>query len=42
MNKPDLSVSVANSGLASGSANSSLAQQAISFVEDFAAFAIRA
>jgi hypothetical protein len=39
MNKPDLSVSVANSGVASGSANSGMAKQAIAFVEDFAAFA---
>jgi hypothetical protein len=39
MDKPDLSVSVANSGVASGSANSSMAKQAISFIEDFAAFA---
>jgi len=39
MNKPDLPVSAANSGVASDSANSGMAQQAITFIEDFAAFA---
>src|SRR5205823_4325100 len=39
MNKPDLSVSTANSGVAAGLVNSGMAEQAIAFVEDFAAFA---